>query len=233
MTYFHIVPGVHNVLSYLGVYKLPLGVTNIPGRRLSFNITKSAKLFSPLVSIYPKGFPAEFSLLITIKFQYNYSGNFLTLSDLMGKQQFALSYSTNSINVNYFDKTNKPELESPGFDDKVLSDNTWYQVALSFSGNEMEIYIDCDNVQLKNFKRSKEIVSSSNLMLSLGPYFARHGPPFEVRHFFYYITQFMMQWQLRANLIGTDIQNSLTNMKIALIVFIKPPFMVYILIQIC
>ena len=172
------------MLSYLGVYKLPLGVTNIPGRHLSYNITKSAKLFSPLVSIYPKGFPEEFSLLLTIKFQYNYSGYFLTLSDLVGKQRFALRYSRNAINVQYFDQNNKPEVESPRFDDVELPDNSWHQVALSISGNQMELYIDCDTVQVKDFKRSKQLAFNSNLMLALGPYFARYGSPFEVRLIF-------------------------------------------------
>ena len=178
---FFFVAGVHNLLSYLGVYKLPLGVSSIPDRHLSFNITNSAKLFSPLVSIYPKGFPEEFSLFLTIKFHFNYSGYFLTLSDLVGKQRFALRYSHGVIYVQYFDQNNTPEVESPKFDDVDLSDSSWHQVALSISGNQMELYIDCDTVQVKDFQRSKYFVLNSNLMLALGPYFARYGSPFQVR----------------------------------------------------
>ena len=168
------------MLSYLGVYKLPLGVTNIPSRHLSFNITDSARLFSPLISIYPKGFPDDFSLLMTLKFHNNYSGYFFTLSDLMGKQRFALLYSRGSLSVQYFDQNNVFEEKSTEFD-VDLSDNNWHQVSLSVSGNQIELYLDCDTVIVKDFRRTKYFLLGANLMLSLGPYFARYGEPFEVR----------------------------------------------------
>lgn len=174
------VSGVHNLLTYLGVNKLPLGVSTIPDRYFAFNVSDSAKLFSPLKSIYPKGLPEEFSVLMTMKFHQNYSGYFLTLSDLVGKQRFALRYAIDSLYVQYFDQHNNPGKNSPQFDVDFL-DNSWHQIALSVSGNQMELYIDCDTVLVQDAYKSKHYVLGANLMLALGPYFARYGPPFEVR----------------------------------------------------
>ena len=179
--FFSYFSGVHNLLSYLGVYKLPLGVSTIPDRHDAFNISSRAKLFTPLNSIYTKELPHDFSLLMTLKFPQNYSGYYFTLSDLTGKQRFALQYATDTLTVQYFDQNEISDKKSPKFD-AIFSDGFWHQVALSVSGYQLELYLDCDTVVVKDLHRSEQSILGSNLMLALGPYFARYGSPFEVSY---------------------------------------------------
>ena len=187
--------GVHNLLSYLGVYKLPLGVSTIPDRHDAFNISSRAKLFTPLNSIYTKELPHDFSLLMTLKFPQNYSGYYFTLSDLTGKQRFALQYAADTLTVQYFDQNEISNTKSPTFDVN-FSDGFWHKVALSVSGYQLELYLDCDTVIVKDLHRSQQSILGSNLMLALGPYFARYGSPFEVSYDLTHLYQRVLTFSL-------------------------------------
>ncbi|KAK3607618.1 hypothetical protein CHS0354_034669 [Potamilus streckersoni] len=170
--------GVKDLMPYLGITKLPLGVTQVTDRNHSFNISKTAKPFSPLVSIFRSGLPQDFSLLTTVVFPRHTSGFFLTLSDLMGKQRLAIHYSSSSVVFQYYDQNNLPGEKSPSFDVQI-SDSTWHQVAFSVKGNKIALYLDCDTIISKPFPRSQHSSIGTTLMLAIGPYFARYGFPFE------------------------------------------------------
>ena len=118
---------------------------------------------------------------MTLKFPQNYSGYYFTLSDLTGKQRFALQYAADILTIQYFDQNEISNKKSPKFDVN-FSDGYWHQVAISVSGYQLELYLDCDTVIVKDLHRSQQTILGSNLMLALGPYFARYGSPFEVSY---------------------------------------------------
>ena len=118
---------------------------------------------------------------MTLKFPQNYSGYYLTMSDLTGKQRFALQYAADTLTIQYFDQNEISDKKSPKFDVN-FSDGFWHQVALSVSGYQLELYLDCNTVIVKDLHRSQQSILGSNLMLALGPYFARYGSPFEVSY---------------------------------------------------
>ncbi|KAK3105543.1 hypothetical protein FSP39_000113 [Pinctada imbricata] len=168
---------VKNLLEIFGAQKLPTGVSRDLNRPTAFNITSAASLYTPLTNIYPGVFPNDFSIIFTVNISALRAGYLLTMSDIMGRQRLALMYGK-KLRFEYYDQNDLPGGKSPLFD-VVVSDSTWHQVAISVRNREISLYFDCENAQTLEFRRSKNSYFSTNLMLSLGPYFARYGAPFQ------------------------------------------------------
>lgn len=117
--------------------------------------------------------------MFTLKIAKGFSGYLLTLSDIMGNQKLAVKYGDVTV-FQYSDQNDLPGEKSPSFN-IPLADGKWHQVAFSVDRKHLTVYFDCDNVQEYQLSRSKHSRLGNNLMFALGPYFARHGNPFEVR----------------------------------------------------
>ncbi|XP_045207077.2 protein kinase C-binding protein NELL1-like isoform X1 [Mercenaria mercenaria] len=172
----------HDLLSYLGVYKLPLGVYHVHDRPGAFNITKSAKLYSPLTEIYQYTLPQDFSIMLSIKISDTFEGYFFTLSDLAGKQRVAFKlarkHDHSVIRFEYYDDKDLAGENAPEFE-MQLKENFWHRFAFGITENSVELHTDCDKVITKSIPKQDRSPLNSNLMMSLGPYFARYGESFE------------------------------------------------------
>ncbi|XP_076091776.1 uncharacterized protein LOC143063482 [Mytilus galloprovincialis] len=169
--------GITDFLEIFGVYKLPLGVTIDSERHTAYNITTIANLYSPLSSVFHLDFPKDFSILFYLKINKGLSGYLLTLSDIMGNQKLAIKYGDQTL-FQYSDQNDLPGEKSPLFDIPI-ADGKWHQLAFSVKRRHITLYFDCDSVFEQNLSRSKHSKLGNNLMFAIGPYFARHGIPFE------------------------------------------------------
>ncbi|KAL8608084.1 hypothetical protein ACOMHN_023900 [Nucella lapillus] len=166
---------VLDLLSLFGIPNLPLGVSPSENRRNAYVINSSAKLFLPVNNIFDVTFPRDFSLLMTSRRKPKHEGYLLVLSDISGRQRFAV-YLGNKLRVEYLDNPNKKT--SVLHYDVIVRKNTWHHIALSVQGRQVRLFFDCDTVIEKRLRRGNNPLGT-NLMLSLGPYFARYGPAFE------------------------------------------------------
>ncbi|KAK6182721.1 hypothetical protein SNE40_010341 [Patella caerulea] len=165
-----------DLLSYLGVPKLPLGVSQNVQRPTAYIITPRAKLFLPVATLYDVTLPRDFAIILTIKLQSGFNGYLLSVSDIQGRQRVGLFFGDEEIRMDYLDD-NYFGVAMPTFDVNV-TDGQWHQLALSLSGNDVTLYQDCAIVLKKRLERSRVSSFGSNLMLSVGPYFPRYGNPF-------------------------------------------------------
>ena len=172
------ISGVHNLLDIFGANKYPPGVSRVSNRPTAFNVTSSASLYTPLANVYPSVFPSDFSIIFTVNISSGRTGYLLTMSDIMGKQRLAIMYGK-KLRFEYYDQNGLPGGKSPLFD-VIVSDSRWHQIALSVKGKEIKLYYDCNESITMAFRRSKNSYFGTNLMISLGPYFARYGNPFLV-----------------------------------------------------
>ncbi|XP_061178253.1 protein kinase C-binding protein NELL2-like [Saccostrea echinata] len=169
--------GATDILKTLGLPKLPHGVSIEPNRTSAYTISSEANLYIPLSDLYRGKFPKDFSILITAKLNISSEGYLLTFSDIMGQQKMAIKYGKRLI-LEYYDQNGLPGPKSPGFVEN-LSDSAWHQFAFSVEDQQVTLFIDCEKVRSQFFGRSKNPYVGVNLMLALGPYFARHGSPFQ------------------------------------------------------
>ena len=79
--------------------------------------------------------------------------------------------------MEYLDNPAKPA-SVVEFDVSIEKD-TWHNLAIRVQGRQVVLYFDCDTVLERKLKRGNNSLGT-NLMLSIGPYFANFGPAFEV-----------------------------------------------------
>ncbi|XP_055995688.1 protein kinase C-binding protein NELL1-like isoform X2 [Ostrea edulis] len=169
--------GTTNVLEALGLLQLPHGVSVESNRTSAYIVSSEANLYTPLSDLYKHRFPKDFSVLITAKLNSSSGGYLLTFSDIMGQQKMAIKYG-NRLTLEYYDQNGLPGPKSPGFMEN-LSDSAWHQFAFSLENQQVTLFIDCEKVGSHFFGRTKDPFVGVNLMLALGPYFARYGVPFQ------------------------------------------------------
>ena len=172
--------GVRDLLSSLGVYKLPLGVYHVHKRSGAFRVTKSAKLFSPFTDLNSP-LPLEFSIIMSVKCDSNFTGYIFALSELTGNQIFAIKLTQKvasmSISVEYSTDSSN---QAASVDFEIPSKNsTWQQYAISVADDTLVLYYDCDKTVEKVFIRYRLSSVKGNLMMSIGPYFTQYGSQFE------------------------------------------------------
>lgn len=176
---YTVVLGTTDVLQALGLPKFPHGVSTDLNRTSAYIVNSEANLYIPLSDLYRGKFPKDFSILITAKLNTSSDGYLLTFSDIMGQQKMAIKYGE-GLTLEYYDQNGLPGPKSPGFRES-LSDSTWHQFAFSVEDQLVTLFVDCEKVKSQFFGRAKDPYVGVNLMLALGPYFARYGSPFEVR----------------------------------------------------
>lgn len=176
--YSFTVPGTTDILSALRLQSLPHGVFPEPNRTSAYIVNSEANLYIPLSDLYRGRFPNDFSILITAKLNVSSDGYLLTFSDIMGQQKMAIKYGKR-LTLEYYDQNGLPGPKSPGFKES-LSDSTWHQFAFSVQDQQVSLFVDCEKLSSQFFGRTKDPYVGVNLMLALGPYFARYGAPFQV-----------------------------------------------------
>lgn len=176
--YLFTVPGTTDILSALRLQSLPHGVFPEPNRTSAYIVNSEANLYIPLSDLYRGRFPNDFSILITAKLNVSSDGYLLTFSDIMGQQKMAIKYGKR-LTLEYYDQNGLPGPKSPGFKES-LSDSTWHQFAFSVQDQQVSLFVDCEKLSSQFFGRTKDPYVGVNLMLALGPYFARYGAPFQV-----------------------------------------------------
>lgn len=169
--------GTTDLLQALGLPKFPHGVSTDLNRTSAYIVNSEANLYIPLSDLYRGKFPKDFSILITAKLNTSSDGYLLTFSDIMGQQKMAIKYGK-GLTLEYYDQNGLPGPKSPGFREN-LSDSTWHQFAFSVEDQLVTLFIDCEKVKSQFFGRAKDPYVGVNLMLALGPYFARYGAPFQ------------------------------------------------------
>lgn len=105
-----------------------------------------------------------------------HSVNPLALKCWTGRQRIAV-YIGRQLRLEYLDVPSKPVV-SLTFD-VTVEPETWYHVAIKVQGRQAVLYFDCNIVIEKKMKRGSNSLGT-NLMLSVGPYFANYGSAFEV-----------------------------------------------------
>ncbi|KAL5010137.1 hypothetical protein ScPMuIL_012442 [Solemya velum] len=168
--------GIRDLLDIFGVVKLPRGVSWSRDRKSAYYVTQSAQLFAPVSSIFKTDFPTDFSIIMVVKFPRK-TGYLLTLSDIMGKQKLAVKYG-DRMKFEYYNGNDIPEIEIPEFDIDVMDDD-WHFLAFSVQSDRIELYFDCESPITKPLKGFTTTTFGRNLVLALGPFFARYGMPFQ------------------------------------------------------
>ncbi|KAK7497571.1 hypothetical protein BaRGS_00011211 [Batillaria attramentaria] len=166
---------VFDLLSLFGIPKLPFGVTHSQDRNDAYVITPTAKLFLPVSSLYDVTFPHDFSIIMTSRRKAEQEGYVLVVSDISGRQRIAV-YIGKQLRLEYMDDPSR-SVVSLEFG-VTLDTDTWHNIAIRVKGRQITLFFDCDTVQEKKLKRGNNFLGT-NLMLSVGPYFANYGPAFE------------------------------------------------------
>lgn len=173
---------MYDLLSFLGVYKLPLGVNHVHQRPGAFMISKSAKLFSPLSEMYPSTLPAEFTIIMSIRCSQNFSGYLFALSDLIGNQKIGIKLENSGTltrlivefsNIGQSHWSKSVNFEIPA------NHPSWQQYAITFADDTIRLHYDCVKTIQKDFQGLDFSTINGNLMMSIGPYFTRYGSAFE------------------------------------------------------
>lgn len=172
-----------DLLSYLGIYKLPLGVHHVHARPGAFRVHRSAKLYFPLSDIYPSSLPQQYSLMFSMKISPKFSGYFFSLSDLQGVQKMGLHFSEiNNNSVIKFElrnSTNSSNFENlPHLEFKFPTRNSWWRLALSVGEKEVTVVADCETISTRAFTLVNATELNSNLVVALGTYYT-YGKSFE------------------------------------------------------
>ncbi|XP_046355584.1 protein kinase C-binding protein NELL1-like isoform X1 [Haliotis rufescens] len=166
---------ITDLVTKLGMPKMPFGVYKNPNRTHAYQVTPHAKLFLPVASLYEVSFPRDFSVALTFKLNPGYEGYLLTVNDIRGRQRIGLHFGTNAKfeYLEYHDG----RVVSLDFD-VAVTDGQWHQLAFSVKDDIVTLFYDCDTVMSKTLIRRKSSTLGKNLMIAIGPYFARNGQPF-------------------------------------------------------
>ncbi|XP_052806983.1 uncharacterized protein LOC128236152 [Mya arenaria] len=164
---------LHDLLSHLGVYKLPLGVYHVHQRPGAFNVTRRARLYTPFSDIFPNNLPQEFSLLASIRVGQNFSGYLLTLSDSQGVQIFGLKFTQNDtesvISITVLNTSTSQSYNVLSLAFTSISEDL-QQFAIGFTPERIQVHYDCDKIYTKQIKNIDPSVWFRGLMMSIGPY---------------------------------------------------------------
>ncbi|XP_076334234.1 protein kinase C-binding protein NELL2a-like isoform X2 [Tachypleus tridentatus] len=143
-----------------------------PAIRLSGD---SRQLVLP-VEVYSKAanllyYSNEFTFALTLRQEERNTGTILSFSE--GNNRFLEVQTSGRKNEVRFHYTCKDMLYVETFPYR-LADNTWHQLALSVSGNNIEIYVDCSKIYTRVLKEIEHNFTGRNVSLWLGQRTPRH-----------------------------------------------------------
>ncbi|XP_064643405.1 uncharacterized protein LOC135497578 [Lineus longissimus] len=161
--------GVKDLISILSLRSFPLGVSITPSRPQAFHIQQPSILNTYTTKIYPKKFPTDFSILLTIKPKLHNQGHVITINDVDGTLRLSIQAGINPV-FYYSDKDNLPGKGSPRFFVNP-SDGKWHQVAYSVKKDTVTLIYDCSLEVTRPLERGPRPTIGVNTITSLGSIF--------------------------------------------------------------
>lgn len=178
---FLIFPGLHDVMSYLGVYKLPVGVYHVTQRPGAFDVTSAACLYTPFSDMFPYGLPRSFSIVASIKCPNDSNGYLFTICDSNGDLQLGLEVGQNdtAFSVTFRVKSGLSDEASVLTFSYSASASAWKQFGISVHDDVLELHYDCDKIYSVDYRGLFGKQGKTNLMMSIGKYVSSDNVLFE------------------------------------------------------
>ncbi|RVE75950.1 hypothetical protein OJAV_G00004040 [Oryzias javanicus] len=131
--------------------------TSRTGRKetdLSFKIDRKIQVSVPTKQLFPDTpFPANFSLMTTVKAVKGSQVFLFSMYDTQGTQQLGLEVARSPVFL-YEDHEGQPTPEFyPTFRKVNLADGKWHRVAYSVNGQSVTLYVDCEKVDTLDLLR--------------------------------------------------------------------------------
>uniref|UniRef100_A0A3P9HP02 Laminin G domain-containing protein n=1 Tax=Oryzias latipes TaxID=8090 RepID=A0A3P9HP02_ORYLA len=131
--------------------------TSRTGRKetdLSFKINKKIQVSVPTKQLFPDTpFPANFSLMTTVKAVKGSQVFLFSMYDTQGTQQLGLEVARSPVFL-YEDHKGQPTPEFyPTFRKVNLADGKWHRVAYSVEGQSVSLFVDCEKVDTLDLLR--------------------------------------------------------------------------------
>ena len=166
--------GAYDLLSAVNIQSFPYGVketvgicTNRPpyvtdsngypvGKPdVAYRLNEDAQLSVTTNTVFPDGFPQDFSILATIRPDDQNSAFLFTIyNGQNGNEELAIQVGPRPL-FWYEDVNGRPGREnSPRFNNINLSDGKWHRVAFSVKGDSVTMLLDCKENQTLPLKRS-------------------------------------------------------------------------------
>uniref|UniRef100_A0A8C4PZE3 Thrombospondin-like N-terminal domain-containing protein n=1 Tax=Eptatretus burgeri TaxID=7764 RepID=A0A8C4PZE3_EPTBU len=157
--------GFIDVLQVLDFPLAPEGVTPIQGlcnRRsgvdhqdVAYRISKEAQLSVPTKFLFPdSAFPADFSLLTTLRPEIGTQAFLLSLYSENGVQQLGLEVGRSPIFIYEDHVTVSQSQHYPMLTGVNLADGKWHRMAISVHDNNITVFVDCIRVLSQTLHRS-------------------------------------------------------------------------------
>ncbi|XP_032877744.1 collagen alpha-1(IX) chain-like isoform X2 [Amblyraja radiata] len=131
----------------------------------AFRVTPSVYLRKETGAVYPGGIPPEYSIIATFKMLGDTAQNVWNLwevSDIDGREQIGIRLSGISRSLDFFYRTTPNTVMFQTFADvDMLFDGSWHKLALSVSGKEINLLIDCKQVNTVLISKQETIDGNS------------------------------------------------------------------------
>ncbi|XP_072020983.1 uncharacterized protein [Amphiura filiformis] len=136
--------GLRNLLQILPLSFFPKGVRRTPSRWQSYRLRAFADLRTPTTSVFPHGFPREFSVVISVRPKYSIDSDLyvLVITDENGDIEFGIQYGdVPSIVYSVRDGESKT-LHTQAFPEYKMV-REWHTMAFSIRGSTASLHVDC------------------------------------------------------------------------------------------
>ncbi|KAH3705223.1 uncharacterized protein LOC127860408 isoform X2 [Dreissena polymorpha] len=164
--------GLHDVMSYLGVYKLPVGVYHVTQRPGAFDVTSAARLYTPFYDMFAYGLPRSFSIVASVKCPNDSNGYLFTICDSNGDLQLGLEVGQNNtaFSVTFHLKSGLSDEASLLTFSYNASVSAWKQFGVSVHDDVLELHYNCDKIYSIKHRGLLGKQGKTNLMMSIGKY---------------------------------------------------------------
>ncbi|XP_014783058.1 uncharacterized protein LOC106878382 [Octopus bimaculoides] len=209
--------GVNNLLKLFRINNAKNQKINSKKPSRLFTVIPGKSSQRQLSTLFPSGFPHDFSLFVTAKFSSNSNGYVLALTDSSNKVLLGIWFGTKLLRIEHRELTShSTETETAIFHVDLLNQR-WHQFSLSLKGNSVTLYFDCTHEHSHTLIRSRRAYVGNNLTLSIGANVTCKNSSFEwnrspilARFLFSYFISFL----LISNLFpphNTELESSMIN----------------------
>uniref|UniRef100_A0A803U107 Thrombospondin-like N-terminal domain-containing protein n=1 Tax=Anolis carolinensis TaxID=28377 RepID=A0A803U107_ANOCA len=161
-----------DVLKALEFHNSPEGVSktagfctnrrNSKGSDVAYRVSKHAQLSAPTKQLYPGDFPADFSIVFTVKPKKGIQSFLLSIYNEQGIQQVGVEVGRSPVFL-FEDQNGKPAPEDyPLFRTVNIADGKWHRVAISVEKKSVTMIVDCKKKATKPLERSDKAIIDTN-----------------------------------------------------------------------